>query len=202
MPLNSITEKLFYTSTGEGQKHNQRIIISALTENPICWKVSKIENHNPFGLQKVTLMQTDFNRATDYVNLETGEMFADYYSSTVEPIPETEEQEEHDTSALCSIECSNNYIKAGGSYKLFIASFKDSMDNDVTDVYESEITWKCYIDDEDITESGLVTFKAQDNNNSIKIKFANDKTYLEKKLKVVCKSGDITGSKELEIIAL
>ena len=147
-------------------------------------------------------MQTDFNRATDYVNLETGEMFADYYSSTIEPIPETEEQEEYDTSALCSIECSNNYIKAGGSYKLFIASFKDSMDNDVTDVYESEITWKCYIDDEDITESGLVTFKAQDNNSSIKIKFANDKTYLEKKLTVVCESGDITGSKELEIIAL
>lgn len=197
--MNPISEKLFYTSTGEGQKRNQRVIVSALTENPIVWKISKIENHNPFGIQKVTLAQEDFNRATDYVNLETGEMFADYYSSKVEPIPENDE---HIDPVTCNIDCTTNTIKIGGSYKLFTASFIDSLGNDVTENYLSNITWKCFIDDEDVTDSGFITFKSQDSYNKIKIKLADYKTYLEKKLMVVCESNDVLGSKDLEIIAL
>lgn len=207
LPLNPITEKLFYTSTGDGQKHNKRLIVSALVENPICWKISKVENHNPMGLQKITLAQEDFNRATDYVNLETGEMYADYYCSNVEPtieeIKQKQDPEQEDIYTVsCIIESSTTSIKAGGSYKLLTALFVDSLNEDVTSEYEPSIIWKAYIDDEDITESDLITFKGQSRNNKIKIKFANDKTYLEKKLTITCESNDVIGSKDLEIIAL
>lgn len=208
LPLNPISEKLFYTSLGDGQKHNKRLIVSALVENPICWKISKVENHNPMGLQKITLAQEDFNRATDYVNLETGEMFADYYTSTVEPtieeqVHEQDEQDQPDTNTVsCTIQSSTTFIKVGGSYKLLTALFIDSLNEDVTSEYESSITWKAYIDDEDITESDLIIFKGQSRNSKIKIKFANDKTYLEKKLTITCESNDVIGSKDLEIIAL
>ena len=197
--MNPITEKLFYTSLNDGQKRNKRLIVSALVENPICWNISKNENHNPLGLQKVTLAQDAFNRETDYVNLETGEMYADYYSSTVEPI---ELNDNTGVPVNCSIKCSTNNIKAGGSYKLLTATFIDSYGTDVTDDYESSMTWKCYINDIDITETELVALKHLDENNKIRIKFANDKTYLGNILKITCESGNVTGSTELEIISV
>ena len=192
--MNPITEKLFYTTTNDGKKRNQRLIISALTENPICWNISKIENHNPFGLQKVTVAQDEFNRETDYVNLETGEMYADYYSSSVEPI-----KEEDIESALCLISTSTNNIKAGGSYKLITANFVDANGNEIIPL---SVTWKCYINDIDITEQDLISIKYLDEPNKIRIKFINDKSYLGKKLKITCESDDVIGSLELEIISI
>ena len=199
LPMNPITEKLFYTSLNDGQKRNKRLIVSALVENPICWNISKNENHNPFGLQKVTLAQDAFNRETDYVNLETGEMYADYYSSSIEPV---EIDDSSGTTVNCTIGCSTNNIKAGGSYKLLTATFIDSYGEDVTEDYGPSVTWKCYIDDTDITETELVAFKHLDENNKIRIKFADDKTYLGQILKITCESGDVTGSTELEIISV
>lgn len=192
--MNPITEKLFYTTTNDGKKRNQRLIISALTENPICWNISKIENHNPFGLQKVTVAQDEFNRETDYINFETGEMYADYYASSVEPI-----QEEDIETASCSINTSTNNIKAGGSYKLVTANF---IDVNGDEIIPSSVTWKCYIDDIDITDYDLISIKYLDEPNKIRIKFANDKSYLGKKLKITCESDNIVGSLELEIISI
>ena len=197
--MNPITEKLFYTSMNDGQRRNKRLIVSALVENPICWKISKNENHNPFGLQKITLAQDEFNRATDYVNLETGEMYADYYSSTVEPYEDINNSSDNIT---CVINCSTNNIKAGGSYKLLTVKFIDSLDEDVTSDYSSSMIWKCYIDNVDITDTNLVAFKHLENDNQIRIKFSNDKTYLGKILNITCESGDVTGSIDLEIISV
>ena len=197
--MNPITEGLFYTTTNDGQKKNKRLIVSALVENPICWKISKNENHNPFGLQKITLAQDEFNRATDYVNLETGEMYADYYSSTVEPVNDINE---HAGSSSCVIHCSTNNIKAGGSYKLLTAYFEDSYGEDVTSDYMSSIIWKFYIGTVDITETDLIALKYQDNNNQIRVKFSNDKTYLGENLTVTCESEDVVGSIDLEIISV
>lgn len=52
LPMNSITEKFWYTS--EDSK-NMRVVVSALTEHPTVWTVTKVENSMPFGIQKLTI---------------------------------------------------------------------------------------------------------------------------------------------------
>jgi len=74
LPMNDISSKLYY---------GDRIIVSALIEKPITWKISKVENIHPFGINKLTIAQDKFNEQKDYVNIETGEMYADYYKSAI-----------------------------------------------------------------------------------------------------------------------
>ena len=52
LPMNFITEKFWYTS--EDSK-NMRVVVSALTEHPTVWTVTKVENSMPFGIQKLTI---------------------------------------------------------------------------------------------------------------------------------------------------
>ena len=56
----------------------------------MAWTISKVENANELGIQMLTLYQDFFNEHTDYVNLETGEMYADYYDSDIAPTDPTE----------------------------------------------------------------------------------------------------------------
>lgn len=76
LPMNDISAKIYY---------GQRIIVSALLEKPITWQISKVENVHPFGINKLTLSQDKFNPELDYVNFDTGEMYANYYDSYVLP---------------------------------------------------------------------------------------------------------------------
>ena len=39
----------------------------------------------PFGIQKLTIYTAFWNEHTDYVNLETGEMYANYFDSEIAP---------------------------------------------------------------------------------------------------------------------
>lgn len=79
--MNDVSAQLYY---------GNRMIISALIEKPITWKVSKVENFHPLGLNKLTLQQDKFNEKTDYINFDTGDMYADYYKTFIEPEEYTE----------------------------------------------------------------------------------------------------------------
>jgi hypothetical protein len=118
LPMNNISEKIFYTTNINGTIKNQRMILSALTPNPTTWQVSKIDTSKPFGLIEVTLYQDFFNPNTDYVNLETGEMYADYYMSSIAPTESTA-----NSSISCDITSTTNTIKVEGSYKLLTSIF-------------------------------------------------------------------------------
>jgi len=204
-PLNLITEKIYYTNSSQ---LNQRFIVNALIEKPLTWKVSKIENTKPTGIIKITLDQDSFNSHTDYVNINTGEMYADYYSSNIEPdnfISQTTIKKVY----TCKINADSNTIKCGGSYKLLTVSFFDSDNKDITNICKDLITensWKCYIDNKDFTLSALITLKTQNDKNKIYIKFADNKYFLTKTLTVKCSiskdNTEITGEIKLEIIAL
>lgn len=199
LPMNEISGRLFYTHIN-GDRTNQRIIISALVENPIVWQISKIENIHPLGLQKVTIVQDQFNPDTDYVNLETGEMYADYYDTNTEIVDGKDLLED---IAKATISCNTNTIKAGGSYKLFKFNVTDRNGKDITAKYEIlPKHWHCYIDGEDVTASELITMKAQTNPNETKIKFADNKSYLTKILTVSCEIDRVSASIEMEIIAI
>ena len=195
LPLNDITERIHYLS--EDNEENQRLIISTLKPNPSVWFVSKIQDLNPRGILKLTYKQTVFDEHTDYVDWETGDMYADYYVNDIVPI-----DEEVTTTVTANITALNNHLKLGGSYKLLTVTFYDADGNDVTDNYLSLISqenWKCFINDIDYTEDSLITWLPQADFNKIKIKIGKDLSLLSKILKVQCIVEDIVGEIELEL---
>lgn len=210
MPLNPITEKVFYVNDAN---QNQRLIISAMTENPRTWQVSKCEDMlmGDFGLMRLTFVQVAFNNAIDFVDYSATNpdgskdvyaMYASYYESSVVP----EEDANIDTTLnMCVLSTSTNTIKAGGSYKTITATFYDNSGTDITDTYLSELSvdnWKFYIDDAEIKNGDLITVLEQTTPNKVKVKFANDMNYLTKILVIQCAVGDVVGQLSLEITNL
>ena len=165
-----------------------RLVVSAPTEHPTVWKVTKIENTKPMGIQKLTLYQNLWDEHKDYIEKdEEGHvigMYADYYDSTFEPIDERNPittQSEY----KASITASNYILKVGGSYKLLKVNITDDSNIDVTNTYsDATFEWKCFIGDEDITD--VATWLKQNEFNNIKIKFPDDRTFLGQTLHVVC----------------
>ena len=183
LPINPITEQLTYVSD---DNKNKRIVLSALIKKPHVWQISKVENTKPLGIVKITLDQDSWNEHTDYVNLETGEMFADYYDSNVEPTDPTEP-----TPILSSnygiITASTSTIKIGGSYKTLTITIYDEYGTDITEAYSDvDFNWSCSIDGEDFTNSDIITWLKGATFNKKKIKFSNNRSYLEKILEVGC----------------
>lgn len=210
MPLNSITEKVFYVNDAN---QNQRLIISAMTENPRTWQVSKCEDMlmGDFGLMRLTFVQVAFNNAIDFVDYNATNpdgskdvyaMYANYHESSVKP---KEDADTEIASSSCILSASTSTIKVGGSYKTLTATFYDSFGADITDSYLSELSvanWKFYIDGDEIESSSLITVLGQTTPNKIKVKFTNDMSYLTKILVIQCVVGDIVGQLSLEITNL
>lgn len=181
LPMNSITEKLWYVLDDD---KNMRLIVSALTSIPSTWKVTKVENAVPFGLQKLTIYSNFFNEHTDYVNFETGEMYADYYDSEITPT--NPEPPQSSSSVICAtIETSTNYIKIGGGYKTLTLKIFDSSNEDVTSTYQDAyIQWTCSIDGVDCTD--IVSWRVETTWNQRRLKFPLNRSLLGKILLINC----------------
>lgn len=197
LPMNSITEKFWYT---DDDSKNMRVIVSALMENPTVWKITKCESASPLGLQKLTLYTNFFNEHTDYVNLETGEMYANYFDSEITPIdPSTPTTPP--SSITAKISASTSTIKVGGSYKnLTVNLFNDSNEDITTEYTDATFTWICSVDDEDWTDK--VTWRVGTEYNQKKVKFPNDSSVIGKILSVKCKIVKDDLSIESEILPL
>lgn len=199
LPLNRITERIWFTND---QNQNLRTIVSAPVENPAVWVVSKVENVQPFGIQKIVCEQTAFNPNTDYIEKdENGNivgMWADYYFNNIKPADPILPTE----NAVCKITASTNTLKVGGSYRLLTATFLNSSGGDITGEYLDKMNiscWKCFVGEQDFTNSKLVIWSEQENKNTIKIKIANNRDYLGTIAKIKCIVGDISGELEMEI---
>ena len=197
LPMNSITEKFWYT---DDDSKNMRIIVSALMENPTVWKITKCESASPLGLQKLTLYTNFFNEHTDYVNLETGEMYANYFDSEIAPTdPSTPTTPQ--SSITARISASTSTIKVGGSYKnLTVNLFNDSNEDITTEYADATFTWTCSIDDEDWTDK--VTWRASTEYNQKKVKFPNNTSVIGKILSVKCEIVKDNLTIESEILSL
>ena len=195
LPLNSITDKIWYT---DDQSKTMRVLVSAFTDHPIAWKISKVENSQPLGIQRLTLYQTFFEQNHDYIEKDsdgyiTG-MWADYFSDGVTPTdPSTPTLL---PSVYSKISASTDSLKVGGSYKtLTLNIFKDS-DDDITKEYsDATFTWSCSIDDEDWTDK--VTWRPAAYNR-MKVKFPDDRSQLTKLITFKCTvtKGDISFDSE------
>lgn len=183
LPANTITDNIYY---------DERFIVSAPIKEPIVWSVTKIDNVDIRGIVKITLLQDKFNQFKDYVNLETYEMYADYYESNIEPVdsPQLIVEEDKNNDVIvdvntCTVTCSGTsaILKVNGGYKTLTAKIYDSNNNDVTNDYNI-FNWSFNIDDESINDKIYIV--EQDVHNIIKVKFTGDETYIGKIIECKC----------------
>lgn len=188
LPLNSITENINYV--GE-DGNNQRMIISAKTKHPLVWKLTKLENTKPLGILQLTFSQSEFNEHSDYIEIDENDsiigMWADY-NSGIEPTDPSISIITPSTT-YGKITASTSIIKVGGSYKTLNLKLYDVNDNEVTDNYSNAtFKWGCSITDgnETIILTDLITWSNGSLFNQKKIKFPDDRKYLNKILDVKC----------------
>lgn len=185
LPLNPITEKIWYTN--ESSK-NMRVLVSSFTDNAIAWQISKVENAQPLGIQKLTLYQDFFDQHRDYIEKDSDGniigMWASYFDSEIAPTdPSTPTTPP--SSITARISASTPTIKVGGSYKnLTVNLFNDSNEDITTEYADATFTWTCSVDDEDWTDK--VIWRAGTEYNQKKVKFPNDTSVIGKILSVKC----------------
>lgn len=185
LPLNPITEKIWYTN--ESSK-NMRVLVSSFTDNAIAWQISKVENAQPLGVQKLTLYQDFFDQHRDYIEKDSDGniigMWASYFDSEIAPTdPSTPTTPP--SSITARISASTSTIKVGGSYKnLTVNLFNDSNEDITTEYAGATFTWTCSIDNKDWTDK--VTWRAGTEYNQKKVKFPNDNSVIGKILSVKC----------------
>lgn len=185
LPLNPITENLWYTNEDD---KNMRMVVSAKTNHPIVWKLTKIENSTPLGIQTLTFYQNYWNSHRDYIEKDKNGniigMWADYYDSSIEPTdPDTPSSTP--SSITAKISASTSSIKVGGSFRTLTANLFNESNEDITSEYENSLfTWTCSIDGEDWTD--IVTWRSGTKFNQTKLSFPLDKTQLGKILSVKC----------------
>ena len=182
LPMNSITEKFWYTF--EDSK-NMRLVVSALTEHPTVWTVTKCENTMPLGIQKLTIYTAFWNDHTDYVNLETGEMYADYFDSEIAPTdPSTPTPTPSpSTNILATITSSSSSIKVAGSYKTITINFYNEFNDDITSEFENaQFDWHFNIEGTEYSNviCNDITF------NKMKIKLPDDMDLIGSILTITC----------------
>lgn len=201
LPLNPITEKIWYTN--ESSK-NMRVLVSSFTDNAIAWQISKVENAQPLGVQKLTLYQDFFDQHRDYIEKDSDGniigMWASYFDSEITPTdPSTPTTPP--SSITARISASTSTIKVGGSYKnLTVNLFNDSNEDITTEYADATFTWTCSIDDEDWTDK--VTWRAGTEYNQKKVKFPNDTSTIGKILSVKCELIKDNLTIESEILSL
>ena len=201
LPLNPITEKIWYTN--ESSK-NMRVLVSSFTDNAIAWQISKVENAQPLGIQKLTLYQDFFDQHRDYIEKDTDGniigMWASYFDSEIAPTdPSTPTTPP--SSITARISASTSTIKVGGSYKnLTVNLFNDSNEDITTEYADATFTWTCFIDNEDWTDK--VTWRAGTEYNQKKVKFPNDASTIGKILSVKCEITKDNLTIESEILSL
>ena len=179
LPLNAITEKIFYTADTEGAPINQRFVISAPLEHPIVWQVSKDESTAVFGIARITFTQDRWDPNRDYIDKDDTDdifaMYANYYHSGVAPLEDVEDK------GHCKIQCTAPAIKVGGSYRTFTVVAYDGKGKEVSC---DDYTWTFTVDGEDAVAAGLVSVIADGDKR--KVKFIGDRSYINKAMNVHC----------------
>ena len=201
LPLNDITENINYV---DENSTNQRMIISAKTKYPLVWKLTKLENTKPLGLLQLTFSQTPFDQNNDYIEKDDDGniigMWADYFSYTEPTDPDTPSPTPSTTYG--KITASTSTIKVGGSYKTLTLKLYDANDNEITDNYSSAtFDWTCYIKGNETDDlSDKVTWLNGSLFNQKKIKFSDDRSYLDKILIIKCVVDGVETTEEFELI--
>lgn len=206
LPWNMITSEL---------KHDMRLFISMFQKKPYVYIITKVDNISPKGIITFTVKQDEFEPDHDFVCLDPlsedyGDMYADYYSSDIEPCNNDEELDcdnlNYDKCTMV-IEAVNDNVKLGTS-KVLIAKIYDAENNDVTNDYSiSECTWHFELEQSEIMQEELIivddTYSLIDGNKfKCKFKFNGDEQYLGKNINVTCQIENMSANISLDIVTL
>lgn len=201
LPLNPITEKIWYTMDSS---KNMRVLVSSYTDNAIAWTISKVENAQPLGVQKLTLYQDFFDQHRDYIEKDSDGniigMWANYFDTNITPTdPSTPTTPPSFITARIS--ASTSTIKVGGSYKNLTVNLYNESNEDITTEYsDATISWTCSIDNKDWTDK--VTWRDGTEYNQKKVKFPNNTSVIGKILSVKCEIVKDNLTIESEILSL
>lgn len=172
LPTNAVSDVLYY---------DDRLIISAPRQVPNVWKVTKVENIHPQGLNKLTLGQDKFDPHKDYIpqaKETVYEMYADYYTSSIIPESFIDNSVVTDDLTFEIKYSSKPEVKVNGGYKNLDVVVKSNSEQ----LSFTNNNWTFTINDTDVTN--LVSCVQRGNDfSSIKIKFLGDESYLRKILK-------------------
>lgn len=199
VPLNTVSEKLYY---------NQRLIVSAPVPTPNVWEVSKSENTKPIGINKITIYQTRFDPVADYVNLETKEMYADYYKSSIQPISSITANTDVSPDVPPVIKLNNGFLKAtsytlkvGGGYRNVTLYKSDDVNSEKLPINQNSV--KVKLGNMDADELIEIKFP-EDSPYLLKIKFLGTDKYLTEKINITVSDSEnkYEAYTELEIVNL
>ena len=180
LPLNPISEKIYYTADVDGTPINQRVVVSAPNDHPIVWKVSKEEDAASFGIAHITLAQDLWDPNRDYIDKDDVDdifaMYANYFVDGVTPI------DDETNDYKCVITSSVPTIKIKGGYRKFTCSVFNVNGEEMSNIAADKLTWAYTIDGEDATELLSVISDGV----TRKIKFLGDRSYINKILHISC----------------
>ncbi len=184
LPLNPITESLWYTNEDD---KNMRIVVSAKTKHPVVWKLTKVENMIPLGIQTLTFYQNYWDPYKDYIEYDdNGEiigMWADYYSNIVEPSDPNNPSPASPISA--KISASSPVIKIGGGYKTLTVTIFNNSGEDITSNFsDATFEWTCYVETDNWTDK--VSWRNGSLFNQAKLRYPNDSSQLGRILCIGC----------------
>lgn len=197
LPMNDKTETLFY---------NQRLAISSFVNKrePVVWRVTKVEDATPIGIDKLTMAQDNYDQNNDYIERDNeGKIigiWCDYFKAD---IPPTEPDTPHPTvySIITYSGNSANMRINGSTKKLTVKFYNDDGEID----YQPGI-WKFMVDSNDVASLIEVTTSTDDttlSDNQIKIKFVGDDSYISKNLVVSYESDNgVKSSVTLNLLGL
>ena len=195
LPMNDVSKYIFY---------DDRFIIDARQDGEIepqvTWKVSKVENIHPCGLNKITLSQTVFNRDTD--RFVDGAWYADYAATRSEPTSYEKSLDNPPENPYGEISYTGSAaeVKIYGGFKGLAVAYHDKDGNDITAEQPDTNVWNFFVDGTSVDE--LIETEYPTDTFGVRIKFKGGYEYIDKVLDVQCVNGDITASLKLDIVAL
>ncbi len=190
-------------------RHDKRLFISMLQEEPWVYRITKVKNTSPKGIITFTVKQDIYEPEHDYVCLDPndenyGEMYADYYVSDIVP---DENLDDVKNGYKIVIEAVNYNVKIGAS-KVLTAKIFDAEENDVTSDYStSECVWSFeLVKVREIQEELIVVdddYSSKDGNKfKCKFKFNGDEKYIGHNINATCMIDNMSTEISLDIVAL
>lgn len=179
-----------------------------IQEEPLVYKITKVKNTSPKGIITFTVKQDKYEPDHDYVCLNTnsedyGDMYADYYSSTV--LPENKKEDFNYNEHTAVIESANGNVRIGTSKVLAIKIY-DIEKNDITNEYSgAECIWEFDLEQNQQTNLIVVDneYSSKENNEfKCKFKFIGDEQYIGNNINVSCTVNGMSANTSLNIIAL
>lgn len=172
-----------------------------LQPDPFIYKVSKVKNTSPKGVIEFTLKQDEFVPDIDYVNLDTGEMIAGYYYSSLDPSEDDKVAETSSKGRSLEITSATYNIGIGMEKHIDI----EMIDEDIMQAVNydpAKLTWSFVIEstDDEIDGRNDIVEILSFNENRLIVRLENNEDLVHSALIVTCKYEELQDTRKFNIV--